>query len=128
MRVSFRRRVLAALGATFLPPRFAGDWHGGDTTSVAMMEEFTGRAPTWMQLGFILPLIVFNFAPLLVIGKARTFLGLSEEDRLLYLNRFCRRTPFSLIFAPLRAVLGMCIYARPDAMAEIGYTNEGLVR
>lgn len=93
-----------------------------------MMEEFTGRAPVWMQLGFILPLLVLQYAPLFVIGKPRTFLGLSDADRLVYLNRFCRRTPFSLIFAPLRAVLGICIYGRPDAMAEIGYTNEGLVR
>ena len=66
--MSFRRRVLAALGATFLPPRFAGDWHGGDATSVSMMEEFTGRAPTWMQLGFLLPLIVLHLAPLFAIG------------------------------------------------------------
>jgi hypothetical protein len=123
--MSFRSRMLAALGATFVPPRFAGDWHGGDPTSVAMMHEFMGRAPWWVRLAFVLPLFVIQLAPLLLIGKPRTFLGLTDADRLRYLNKFCRQPPFAVIFAPLRALLGICIYARPDAIAEIGYSNAG---
>lgn len=121
----YRRRVIAALGKTFAPPRFDGDWHGGDETSVKMMAEFTGRAPWWMQIAFILPLWVLNLAPLFVLGKPSTFLSMSDADRLRYLRVFSRKEPFALMFAPLRAVLGICIYARPDAMKEIGYSNEG---
>ena len=121
----FFKKILAALGATFLPPRHPGDWHGGDATSVAIITEFTGRAPWWMRIAFSGGLLLVNVCPLFVIGTPRTFLGLDEATRLRYLNRFVRQPPFALLFAPLRAVLGICIYARPDAMKEIGYSNAG---
>ncbi len=120
-----QQRLLAAIGETFIPPRHPGDWHGGDRTSFAIMQEYYGRGPWFMRFAFMSAAWLVNLTPLLLIGQPHTFVGLTPELRLRHINRFARMFPFSLVFAPLRAFLAVTIYARPDAIAETGYHNLG---
>ena len=119
------KRLFSAAASTFLPPRYQGDWHGGDATSMAIIEEYMRRSPWWMFFALAVGLHVLNVSPLILIGKPRSFLSLNEDERLACLTKFSRTMPFALIFAPVRAIFGICIYARPDAIAEIGYSNAG---
>ncbi len=116
-----RRAMFAALGETYFPPMFAGDSHGGDATSMAIMEAFYRNGAPIMRLAFWAAMWGVELTPLFTIGRFKRFSRLHADDRLRHL-RIISRQPW---FAPLRPLASLAFFSRADTVAELGYSNAG---
>jgi hypothetical protein len=122
--LSFERRALHALFDTMLPsgahPRVP--LGARDVPMERFVDDLLAQTAPRFLLGLRASLWVIVLSPLLVLGRPRTFLGLSPANRLLLLDRL-RAHPRYFVRETINVVkavacLGYC--ALPSVRAQVG--------
>ena len=94
--------------------RHAGLDDGRDELS-ARLSSRLALAPCWARAYFAAGALFVRFAaPLLYLGRARTFAGLTDEEREVLLGRLQRdvRLPARAAFLGIKTMLAVTVYGR----------------
>jgi hypothetical protein len=109
----FERRWAVAIFETVLPSGEAELPVGAAQAPLGrFLDDFLARAPLTAVLGLRASLWLLMLAPLFVLGRARTFLGLSSPERVALLDRLRRSELYlvreSALLFKIVGCLGLC--------------------
>lgn len=120
----FERRCLIAVADTILPrdPEGRFPLGGADAPVVALADDMLARGPTELGLGLRLALLAVLLAPLLVLGRVRTFVGLDRAQRLELLRRLRASRFYAVREIPvlLKSLVCLAWAGLPEVQRAIG--------
>lgn len=119
------RKIFQSLGEAFVPSGGPFEIGGGKVDITRRFEFFAlsfGRKPFFTKIF----LHIFNFLPILLFHKPRSFVSLSQEEKEKFLLKL-RESRFSVfrgIYILLRALVLLTFYSLKEICDVIGYKTE----